>query len=83
MQIFMRDLCTSVGKTFNVIIDEKDTFEEFKTMVEKKLGLPAKNQRYTFNAKHVEDGINFREFLGEEIFKEGWCNMNLYYKYSF
>ena len=79
MQIFIRDFCTTVGKTFNIIIDENTTFEEFKIMVEKKLGLPVKHQRYTFNAKHVEDCINLREFLGE-IFKEGWCNMHLYYK---
>ena len=60
---------------------KKTLLKNLKQWWKKKLGLPAKNQRYTFNAKHVEDGINFREFLGEEIFKEGWCNMNLYYKY--
>ena len=37
MQIFIRDLCTSLGKTITIIIDEKNTFEEFKTMVQKKL----------------------------------------------
>ena len=57
MQIFIRDLCTSIGKTFNIVIDENTTNEEFKKMVEKKLGLPVKNQRYTFNAKHIEDDI--------------------------
>lgn len=82
MQIFIRDLCTSIGKTFNIVIDENTTNEEFKKMVEKKLGLPVKNQRYTFNAKRIEDDSNnLKEFLGEEIFKEGWCNMNLYYKH--
>jgi len=80
MQIFIRDLCTSVGKTFNVIIDENTTIEELKKKVEKKLGLPVKHQRYTFNAKRIGDGINLREFLGEKVFKEKWCNMNLYYK---
>jgi hypothetical protein len=78
MQIFIRDLCTSIGKTINIIIDETTTMGEFKTMVEKKLGLPVKNQRYTFNAKHVGD-VNLKEFLGDEIYNEKWCNMNLYY----
>lgn len=80
MQIYLRDLCRKEAKTFNILIDEETTVEQFKLMVEEKIKIPKKNQRYTFNTKLMPEEGNLKKFIGEKAYDLGWCTMNFYYR---
>tara|TARA_B110000967_G_scaffold118323_1_gene121131 strand:+ start:433 stop:687 length:255 start_codon:yes stop_codon:yes gene_type:complete len=80
MQIYLRDLCRKNASTFNIIVDEKTTIEEFKLKVEEKIKIPEENQRYTFNAKQMPEDGNLKNFVGKEPFEHGWCTFNFYFR---
>jgi len=82
MQIYLRDLCRKEAKTFNILIDEETTVEQFKSMVEEKIKIPKENQRYTFNARPMPEEGNLKKFIGKKSYDHGWCTMNFYFRRS-
>ena len=59
MQIFVRGL---TGKTRTLCVDELDTIESVRAMIEDVEDAPASEQRLIFSGKHLQDGRTLKDY---------------------
>ncbi len=63
MQIFVRTLA---GKQIALNVEKTDTVESLKAKIEDKEGIKAKDQRFVFGGKNLQDGNTLGDYNVQE-----------------
>ena len=79
-QIFVKDRCTSNGKTYKIDISNNITMMEFKEKIFEKIPIPIKHQKFIHGRKYLKNDkllleqINFNNY--------NWADIDLTFRWN-